>query len=163
MGYEQAPATRMLATNCVMCNRPLVDAASVEAGIGPVCRKKYGYAAEITEEHRCEANKRIHSIALNRRDKQTSVLIREIEDMGLGVLAHSLRAAVSDFTIFEENDKLVLKAPYSEAIFGVPGRMWDRKRKVTTFPITSRVQLFEALKCGWPRGIGLGKKGLFWL
>lgn len=33
--YENAPATKMLATNCVVCGRALVDAVSVEMGIGP--------------------------------------------------------------------------------------------------------------------------------
>lgn len=41
--YENAPATILLATTCACCGRPLVDAASVEAGIGPDCRRKYGY------------------------------------------------------------------------------------------------------------------------
>lgn len=33
--YETAPATRKLATHCVCCGRPLVDARSVSLGIGP--------------------------------------------------------------------------------------------------------------------------------
>lgn len=41
--YENAPATRMLATHCAVCSRPLVDAASVEAGMGPDCRDRHGY------------------------------------------------------------------------------------------------------------------------
>ena len=40
MTYESAPATRMLEVKCNVCARPLVDAASVEAGIGPVCRSR---------------------------------------------------------------------------------------------------------------------------
>jgi gamma-glutamylaminecyclotransferase len=42
-GYENAPATRLLATSCACCGRALLDAISVEAGIGPDCREKYGY------------------------------------------------------------------------------------------------------------------------
>jgi len=33
----------MLATHCAVCSRPLVDAASVEAGMGPDCRDRHGY------------------------------------------------------------------------------------------------------------------------
>lgn len=44
MSYETAPATIMLATFCACCSRPLVDAVSVEAGVGPECRKRHGYA-----------------------------------------------------------------------------------------------------------------------
>jgi hypothetical protein len=45
MSYESAPATKMLATQCACCGRALVDAASIEAGMGPTCRKQHGYAA----------------------------------------------------------------------------------------------------------------------
>lgn len=41
--YLDDPATALLATDCAACNRPLRDAVSVEAGIGPDCRKKHGY------------------------------------------------------------------------------------------------------------------------
>lgn len=39
MSYESAPATILLATRCCICGRPLLDAESVECGIGPTCRK----------------------------------------------------------------------------------------------------------------------------
>ena len=44
MSYENAPATKMLATYCACCARPLLDAESVEVGMGPVCRKTHGFA-----------------------------------------------------------------------------------------------------------------------
>ena len=43
MSHENAPATRLVATHCWACHRDLVDAKSVEVGMGPICRKKYGY------------------------------------------------------------------------------------------------------------------------
>jgi hypothetical protein len=45
MGYESAISTKLLATHCAACSRPLRDADSVEAGIGPDCRAKYGYGS----------------------------------------------------------------------------------------------------------------------
>lgn len=42
--YENAPATKLLATNCACCGRALVDAVSVETGVGPDCREMHGYA-----------------------------------------------------------------------------------------------------------------------
>jgi hypothetical protein len=45
MTYELAPATLLVASRCYICNRPLRDALSVEAGIGPICREKHGYDA----------------------------------------------------------------------------------------------------------------------
>lgn len=45
MSYENAPATKMVATRCASCSRPLVDSESVNAGMGPDCRKRHGYNA----------------------------------------------------------------------------------------------------------------------
>lgn len=52
MSYENSKACKLVATHCAACGRPLVDATSVDYGIGPTCRKKYQYedALEITEE-----------------------------------------------------------------------------------------------------------------
>lgn len=43
-GYENSPACLLLATHCACCGRALVDAKSVETGVGPECRKRHGYA-----------------------------------------------------------------------------------------------------------------------
>ncbi len=67
MSYEEAPATKMLATHCIFCSRPLLDASSVEAGIGPICRGKVGYNDPVPNHARQEANKLIHRIATNRQ------------------------------------------------------------------------------------------------
>jgi hypothetical protein len=48
MTYENAPATKMIATHCACCGRPLVDAVSVETGMGPHCRKKHGFSQPDT-------------------------------------------------------------------------------------------------------------------
>ena len=40
MTYEDAPATKMLRVGCACCGRALLDAESVESGMGPVCREK---------------------------------------------------------------------------------------------------------------------------
>lgn len=41
--YESAPATKFLATHCVVCNKPLVDAESVERAMGATCASIHGY------------------------------------------------------------------------------------------------------------------------
>lgn len=41
--YTLAPAVSLVATDCAACSRPLLDAVSVEAGMGPTCRKRHGY------------------------------------------------------------------------------------------------------------------------
>ena len=57
MSYESAPATRMIATDCACCGRPLLDSDSVELGIGPICRKRHGYFDAIDPDFRQEANR----------------------------------------------------------------------------------------------------------
>lgn len=65
MSYTNAPACTMLATQCCVCNRPLLDAISVEMGIGPECRKKYmGKGEGLSEEARKEANQIVYQLAL---------------------------------------------------------------------------------------------------
>ena len=64
--YENAPATRLLATHCACCARPLVDAKSVETGMCPVCRKKHGFNIDCSESIRLQANKIVYQIALLR-------------------------------------------------------------------------------------------------
>jgi hypothetical protein len=40
--YVNAAATKLLATHCACCGKPLVDADSVQAGVGPDCRAMHG-------------------------------------------------------------------------------------------------------------------------
>lgn len=90
--YENAPASSLLATNCLCCNRPLVDAASVEAGIGPICREKYGYNSQIDEATRVEANVLIHEAARADTEVPRVLEIADLlEAMGAQVLASKVR------------------------------------------------------------------------
>ena len=56
MSYETAPSTILLATHCAACNRPLRDADSVEAGMGPDCREKHGYECAQREPDWAKVN-----------------------------------------------------------------------------------------------------------
>lgn len=51
--YTAAPAVRLVATHCACCHRPLLDAESVERGVGPDCARRYG-ADESQREPRWE-------------------------------------------------------------------------------------------------------------
>jgi SWI/SNF-related matrix-associated actin-dependent regulator of chromatin subfamily A-like protein 1 len=54
MSYENAINTKQMATSCVFCNRPLVDAESIERGCGPDCARKYGIGDQSgsVDEHK---------------------------------------------------------------------------------------------------------------
>lgn len=45
-GYETEGGTAMLATDCLICGRPLRDPASLERGVGPICAQKHGMFVE---------------------------------------------------------------------------------------------------------------------
>ena len=104
MSYENAPATELLSTRCVACARPLLDAASVEAGMGPICRKKYGYSA-IPEDVRIEANALIHEAALTETGAaRRKAIAAELDVLGADVLAAKIldRFLKPDVTIAQD-------------------------------------------------------------
>ena len=64
MGYESAQAVELVATTCCVCGRPLLDAPSVKAGIGPICADKTGYVRKsMPEAERAEVNRLVYEIA----------------------------------------------------------------------------------------------------
>jgi len=84
--YEDAPATKMVATHCCCCGRALVDAESVETGIGPVCREKYGFVGvSVSPEARAEANKLVYQIAC--APTESAALILRLRELGFQKLA----------------------------------------------------------------------------
>lgn len=126
--YENAPATIMLATHCACCGRPLVDAESVTAGIGPHCRDKHGVPDTLDEETRTRANKLVHAIA--REDVSAKELVAatvELALLGCDKLAArcAKRAGRIQITLTSEAE-LEVRAPYSDGFrFG----RWDREAK----------------------------------
>ena len=81
--YENAPATIMLATHCCCCGRPLVDAISVELGIGPECRN--GRTDGISQEQREICNKLTAAAAVAAQEgnvEKVRAFAAEIRSMG---------------------------------------------------------------------------------
>jgi hypothetical protein len=139
--YETAPATILLATHCACCARPLVDAVSVETGIGPDCRKKHGFAApdaEVDEaalvaalsaysttigaaldlsvelEPRVLANKIVHRIAVEQDAPSVAFLVNALRALGFAKLAARVATRLVRITITAEGSDLLVVAPYSE-------------------------------------------------
>ncbi len=67
MDYHDAPATKLMKVTCAICGEALLDAKSVEYGMGPHCRSKHGFlgknAPQVSEEDRKKANRLVYSIA----------------------------------------------------------------------------------------------------
>lgn len=117
--YENAPATKMLNTHCVACMRPLVDAVSVESGIGPICREKYGYA-EIGAEHRTEANAIIAQCARkDATDEDRKWAFLTLKGMGfLKIASAILHTGKSPTITMRESSRgtgWYIKTPYNAA------------------------------------------------
>lgn len=165
MSYESAPATKLLATHCIFCNRPLVDAASVEAGIGPVCRNKVGYNDPVSDSARKQANSLVHRIALNRSSPEVKQWITGVAMLGLKRLAERLEEALADIRIEEREGKLWVKAPYLEAALGdwrrIPGRLFDGATKCNVVPVSQKRLVHSLLAKHYKGSTGLGPRGLF--
>jgi hypothetical protein len=181
MSYQEAPATRMLATNCVCCGRPLVDACSVELGMGPECRNGI-FPEGVCDDDRKKANELVHAAAVAAQKgaaEKVVSLAGEIRELGFGSMADKVErrfkdgvaAGVrkADITIAEDGDVLVVGTPYRRgdadafisAWRAIPGRSYDRASRSNRIPKAQRAALWELLKRFFPGKWGTGPKGAF--
>lgn len=144
--YENAPATKMLAIYCACCARPLLDAKSVETGIGPVCRRKMktaeqaadwprvrvamdrlmeagvqldGFAIAVTKEDaRTAANTLVHRIAVEQEGPLVAELANVVRVLGFSKMADRIGKRVAVVTITRDGDTIAVKAPYLEEAVG---------------------------------------------
>ena len=164
MSYENAPATHMLATNCALCGRPLLDAVSVEIGIGPVCRKNAAYAkADCTEAERQEANRIICALSLGKMDPVAGFfLLRHLGFAGVADQVVKRNAAV---TLTEQGDRLIVETPYDDDVIRrmrrIDGRRWDSDNKANTFPLKAKRAIWELLVAHFEGELVSGPKGPF--
>lgn len=126
--FENSAACKMLATRCACCGSKLVDATSVEFGIGPHCRKAHGYqdayplddemvdsvkeilanhpvmsdklvAALSGESTRRAANLLVHFIAMNQKKSCVFAPMKALEVMGYKVLADRIAKKVKPLKV----------------------------------------------------------------
>jgi hypothetical protein len=169
MGYEDAKATKLLATHCAACGRPLVDAISVETGLGPECRKRHGYNAAmkaVDEETRALANQLVYLVATSQTGIQVAEATARLRELGFGKLADRIEKRAVSITIEElPSGRFAVKSPFDEdavaAMKVVPGRRWNRDEKVNTFPVTSKGAIWDILKRYYPGAVAVGPKGPF--
>jgi hypothetical protein len=163
--YTQAPACGMIAAHCAVCSLPLVDAVSVETGLGPVCREKHGFHIDVDEATRKTANRLVHAIACCQDGPDVGVMCDRLRALGFEKLAAKILDRVATVKLTIEDTVLVLRSPYSEEAVDklrkVPGRRWDGERKVNTFPMSSRQRLWEVLVSLYEGQVGIGSRGTF--
>lgn len=142
-GYETAPATVLLATECACCARPLVDSVSVDTGVGPECRKRHGFtrpdldidlvnvaatlAAELpadvfaatvkgAPDARTACNRLVHRVAANPSMPATELaaITNAIDELGFVKLAARITKRFASVFIEEVDGGFAVTAPYSE-------------------------------------------------
>jgi hypothetical protein len=167
VSYEAAPATALVATHCALCGRPLVDAESVERGIGPVCADKYGAAAGPTE-NRATANQLIWEIAAQPAANDVPAKVSALRVLGYARvadrIAERLVPDMGTIRVAYEGNRLVIDPEgLSDDAFGalltvlrsVPGRRWEPSRKVNTVPVSQKRALWDGLRAKLPAGVAI--------
>lgn len=154
--YEAAPAVALLATHCALCGRPLLDAPSVECGMGPICRAKALQGAP--EAHRAEVNALVARIAAVPDAATVMADVAAISAYGYATLAARLVERLAEertVSVEVTPEGYVVRAPFSEAFCTALGRLcwgrrWDREGKVWRVPATARKGLWDALREAFP-------------
>jgi len=122
--YLNSPSTRLLATNCVCCGRALVDACSVELGIGPECRLGI-FPEGIDDCDRKIANEHVHAAAIAAQNGQVQKVVEIaglIRELGFVELADKVERRFAegvvkaernaDIVIEEEDGYMLIATPY---------------------------------------------------
>ncbi len=166
MGYEDSKQCQVLATQCAVCARPLVDAVSVETGLGPVCREKSGFNIEVEDAVRHEANQLVYQIAVEQDDSKLLDRCGALVALGFEQLASALMARLVKIKISVlDNGRLSVTTPYSKAIvqrfYKIMGRHWDTGLKATTFPVAQKRPVYDALVAEFAGEVAIGPKGPF--
>lgn len=153
MGHESAPATNLVATNCCVCGRPLLDASSLASGIGPVCAKKTGYGREeLPADVRAEANLLVYELAKFGKDVRAIERLVRLRELGFGALVERVEERL---------------APLVEIKTGLYGGA--DARVYATFPKVDDGRAFDALVADlrrvpgrrWEEVPGVGKRNTF--
>lgn len=165
MSYENAPATKLLATHCAACARPLVDAVSVEIGMGPDCREKYGYN-DGDQANRPEANRLVHKVATNATLPETLAIVSRLVSIGFGTLAARLLERKATVEILDAGaDAFSIRTPYNpdyvealkRACYG--SVRWNATDKVWTVRNSAKQAAWGVLQRFYSGKLLLGPKG----
>ncbi len=184
--YEAAPATKLLATNCAVCGRALVDAESVETGIGPICRAKVGFDQLVSNAAREEANKLVYQAAAHQKGVEVHKIAQRLLVLGFEKLAAillkraKLKIEVKISWIVGTPNLYRVEAPYSkaaiEAMKAIEGRFYREveveekdaagkvlkvRKRYNFFPSVKRSQLFDLLRTHYAGLTAEGPRGPF--
>ncbi len=184
-GYQNAPATTMLATHCAACGRPLLDAESVETGMGPDCRRRLSYdrpegcvdydaarrildaigvqISEDGDDPNRDANRLVRHIALEQTGRDAAVMTAALWYLGYAKVAARVARRLG-VEVTEEQGELVVRAPFHPETGralrrAAPGAAFDGRGKVWRAPASARAGVFAALRRLYAGRVLVGTKG----
>lgn len=172
-GYENSPQAKMVATHCAACGRPLVDAVSVETGMGPDCRARLLGSIDVPEEARQEANKLVYQIAVIQKGVEIFEPLMRLRELGFVKLADRIEKRCKmkpEVFITEMDGRLVVRTPYSleagRAWREIPGRRWEaipghEYKKANMIPIAQKRAVWNLLLTYYHGLLAEGPKGQF--
>lgn len=181
MGYEEAPATRLVAKHCCVCGRPLVEAESIASGIGPICAKRTGYARpSLPPEVRAEVNRLVYECAALQLHVDAIPRVARLRELGLGLVADAIAERLADLVritlTLRDDGRLLLELPFLDdrdlflrlagGLRGVPGSRLEEVPGVgrrTTIPNARGpiLALYRVLAEHLPGEPARSPKGLF--
>jgi hypothetical protein len=174
MSYTSAPTYMLLATNCCVCGRPLVDSISVTIGIGPECRS--GFDGGISPEVQEKANKLTFLAAIAAQEGKVEEVrqhAQSLRDLGLATLAEKVAIRfvnaerLAKIVITEVGDNLKVFTPFRrgdkdafiQAWRDIPGRRYANG--ANTIPLEQKSALWALLREFFPGQFAKGPKGVF--
>jgi hypothetical protein len=132
--YAKQRRTKVIAVRCCVCNRDLIDNASIEAGMGPTCRKAH---ADKLDKAKAARAKKLIWIAATTGDKSLiQACIEKLHKIGANKVADRLAANIADVKVSYVGDAIHVETPRYDpelvsAIKRVPQRQFAKFDKVT--------------------------------
>lgn len=190
MTYEFAPGTALVATHCAACGRPLLDAASVDVGMGPTCRRKAGLDRDgtgadwsaalpllgavvaVEGDARATANRLVHRIAADQGAATVPAHLAALERLGFARVAEAIREHLrpASVSVLEDGDRYVVTVSGLDretfdaviaALRTIRGRRYDADRKASLVPCDRRRELWTALRASLRPGTSIvGSRGV---
>lgn len=152
-----AASIRPVLTHCAICHAALTDAASVEIGIGPVCRKRCDYDS-IPANLRERANALIARVSLNLKDPaEVRFCADELRTMGLDKLAACLLDRFAVIFLRETETEVAALCPYKiefNANARVANALWSWN--------TRSFRYFKRGRGAWTLPKSSASKNAFW-
>jgi hypothetical protein len=151
-------------THCAICAHPLTDAASIEIGIGPVCRERVNYEG-IPEALRRAANDLIVAVALNLNDiPAVRAAAVTLTGMGLARLAGCLLDRFATIFVEATPTDLHFRTPWLgefQHTIRAAGARWGRgirmrgRNGAWSMPVSKghAIALFAALVGSFPNAV----------